>query len=121
MKRTRRHPYSTTAGKTEPFDCPEDAWFWAMQCMIARRDGARHIAGMALHPRPCDPDDVLIVLGRLHTKGRLSAHHVRVMQDYGLQLTPPDGQARGERMAATLWDEALDAMRTPLCAKGIVK
>ena len=91
-----------------------------MQGLNAREDGARPVAGMAIYPRPCEPDDLLLVLRRLHQRQRVSAHHVRVLLDYGRQQMPPDSRCREELVDARLWEEALDQMVTPLRRKGIV-
>lgn len=120
MKRQKRHTFLPAAGDTEAFTSSEEAWFWAMQCQIARAEGARQLAGMSLHPRPCDPDDILIVLGRLVRQGRLGEAHARTLNGYGQRLRPPDPRVRDEAEAARLWDEALDAMTTPLATKGIL-
>ena len=34
-------PGARAAAKTEPFASAEEAWFWTMAALIARRDGGR--------------------------------------------------------------------------------
>jgi hypothetical protein len=120
MPQVRRSPPRVADLDFVPFNSAEEAWFWSMAGLQARDDGARPIAGMAIKPRPCDPDDLLLVLRRLHQRQRVSAHHVRVLMDYGRQQMPPDGRCREEALDARLWDEALDLMVTPLRRKGII-
>ncbi len=104
----------------EPFANSADAWFWSVQCLMARRDGARSVAGMGAEARPCDPEDVVKSVERLYRVGRLTPHHLRVLVDYGARLTEPNRDDRSESRAARLWDEALDLLTTPFRAKGIV-
>ena len=104
----------------EPFDNAEDAWFWAMSCLIAREDGARFVAGLALRERPCSPDDLIVSAERMGVSGRLGPTHLRVLAGYGRRLLAPDGRARHEAKAARLWDEALDLLTTVWRRKGIV-
>ncbi len=121
MPPPRRSPPRYAQLETVPFLSAEEAWIWGMQGLLARQDGARPVAGMALYPRPCEPDDLVLVLQRLHRRGRVSSGHIRVMIDFGRQLTPPDERCREEELAARLWEEALDQMLKPLKAKGIVQ
>ena len=37
---------------TEPFRSAEEAWFWTMAALIARRDGARYTANNGRVARP---------------------------------------------------------------------
>ena len=104
----------------EPFDTAEEAWFWAMSCLVAREDGARFVAGLALRERPCAPDDLIVSAERMGAAGRLKPTHLRVLAGYGRRLLAPDRGARGERTAARLWDEALDLLATVWRRKGIV-
>lgn len=121
MPHPRRSPPRYAQLKTVPFLSAEEAWLWGMQGLLARQEGARPVAGMALYPRPCEPDDLVLILQRLHRRGRVSSGHVGVMMDYGRRVMPPDGRCREEELAAYLWDEALDLMVTSLRAKGIVQ
>ena len=54
----------------EPFRSAEEAWFWTMAALIARRDGARYVAGLARAVRPCEPDDAVKCLDRLWRQRR---------------------------------------------------
>ncbi len=105
---------------TVAFATAEEAWFWGMQCLAARADGARYRAGLAALARPCEPDDLLVSLETLVRAGRLRAAHIRTLFAYGRKLAAPDARRGDETQAARLWDEALDRLTTPLRQKGIV-
>ena len=100
-----------------PFPDPASAWFWAVEALIARHDGAmvRHASGPR---RPCDPDDVLAVFNLLMTRHRLGDRHAHVLGVHGREGLPPD--PRRSREDARLWAEAMGAMDWPLRARGIV-
>ena len=119
MTRSRfsRKPYEDLPAR--PFDTVEDAWLWSMQCLVAREDGARSVAG-AGEARPCDPEDVVKSVERLHRIGRLTRHHLQVLVDYGRQASIPPRDDRAASRAARLWDEAIDLLTTPFRDKGIV-
>lgn len=121
MKRQKKAPKPVTAEAGVPFDSAEEAWFWAAQCMMARRDGARILAGLGLVTRPCEPEDVLATVERLRRQGPLTRHHLRILCDFGQRLLAPDTRNRGEERAARLWDEALDMCATVWRRKGIVR
>jgi hypothetical protein len=106
--------------KTVPFLCAEEAWFWTMAALVARRDGARIAAGKGLAPRPCEPDDVVKCLDRLYRQRRIELAHARVLRTYGERGVPPSQRHPAERREAGLWVEALERLEWPLRVKGIV-
>ncbi len=55
---TYHAPSFASIQAAEPFRSAEEAWFWTMAALIARRDGARITAGKG-EIRPCEPDDVI--------------------------------------------------------------
>lgn len=120
MTRSRyiRKPYADLPA--EPFTSAEDAWIWGVRCLIARRDGARPVAGEGSEARPCEPEDIVKSVERLHQLGRLTKHHLQVLVDYGAEAALPNGDDRHESRAARLWDEAIDLLTTPFKQKGIV-
>ncbi len=120
MKKPKFAHKSQNSDTTEPFDNAEEAWFWAMSCLVAREDGARFVAGLALHERPCSPDDLIVSAERMGAAGRLKPSHLQVLAGYGRRLLAPDCRARTEQRAARLWDEALDLLTTVWRGKGIV-
>lgn len=110
---------SEPAVPTAPFRSAEEAFFWFVRCQIVRRDGARFEAGNGLR-RPCDPDDVYLVIITLRRRRVLDAAHLETLGRFGILGRPPDRRCREEEAAARRWDEALDRLTTPLRAKGIL-
>lgn len=103
-----------------PFVSAEEAWFWTMSALIARRDGARIVAGKGNKIRPCEPDDVIKCLDRLYRQRRIDLVHARILRVWGERSTAPDPRHPSERTDARLWREALSRLEWPLRVKGIV-
>lgn len=103
-----------------PFRSAEEAWFWTMAALAARRDGARYTANAGAVPRPCDPDDVVTCLDRLYRQRRIDLVHARVLRVWGERRTAPSPSHAGERADWQLWREALERLEWPLRVKGIV-
>lgn len=104
----------------EPFRSAEEAWFWTMSALIARRDGARISAGKGDKVRPCEPDDVIKCLDRLYRHRRIDLIHARVMRVWGERGTAPDPRHLSECADAAQWREAMNRLDWPLRVKGIV-
>jgi hypothetical protein len=113
-------PASRAANRTEPFASAEEAWFWTMAALIARRDGARIVSGAGLVQRPCEPDDVVRCLDRLYRQRRIDLQHARILRIWGERQSAPDPRAPRERGDSRLWREAMRRLDWPLRAKGIV-
>ena len=96
-----------------PFRSAEDAWFWTMARLIARRDRAQPLDGP---PRPCTPDDVVLVLDRLIKAGTLHRHHAIVLATWGELGMQPGGTGQEQHE----WTQAIIALDAPLRIKGIV-
>ncbi|WP_431271692.1 hypothetical protein [Dankookia sp. P2] len=107
-------------GRTEAFRNAEEAWFWTMAALIARRDGARIVSGAGLVQRPCEPDDVVKVLDRLYRQRRIDLQHARILRIWGERQQAPDPRAPREGGDARLWREAMARLDWPLRVKGIV-
>lgn len=120
MARDRFSPRPLSDADAAPFGSAEAAWMWFWQCQIARDEGARYTANAGTVARPCDPDDIYRVAARLHADRVLDDRHARVLGQFGRALTPPDGRLSAEAAAATLWQQALGRLETPLRRKGIV-
>ena len=112
-------PYDLADG--EPFRSTEDAWFWTMAALAARRDGARFTANLGRVTRPCEPDDVVRCLDLLYQRRRISLDHARVLRVWGDRQIAPDHSRIGERRDWQLWREALVRLEWPLRIKGIVR
>lgn len=108
------------ASVTEPFLTAEEAWFWTMAALVARRDGARIVSGAGLVRRPCEPDDVIRCLDRLYRHRRIDLQHARILRIWGERQSAPDPRAPRERGDARLWREAMQRLDWPLRNKGIV-
>jgi len=106
--------------RTEPFRSAEEAWFWTMAALIARRDGARYTANNGRAARPCEPDDVVKCLDTLYRRRRIDLSHARIMRIWGERQAAPNPAYAGERPDWRLWREALDRLEWPLRVKGIV-
>ncbi|MBS7809513.1 hypothetical protein [Roseococcus pinisoli] len=106
--------------RVEAFTSAEEAWFWTMSALIARREGARIVAGKGLAPRPCEPDDVVKCLDRLYRQRRIELAHARILRIWGERGTAPDPRHLRERGDFRLWREAMNRLEWPLRVKGIV-
>ncbi|HEY8612096.1 MAG TPA: hypothetical protein VIL69_12475 [Roseomonas sp.] len=113
-------PAVSSLEKVQPFHNAEEAWFWTMAALIARRDGARIVSGRGLVSRPCEPDDVVKCLDRLYRQRRIDLAHARIMRIWGERGTAPDPASPRERGDHRLWREAMDRLDWPLRMKGIV-
>ena len=118
--RSAHAPHFASISVAEPFRSAEEAWFWTMSALIARRDGARISAGKGAKVRPCEPDDVIKCLDRLYRHRRIDLIHARVMRLWGERGTAPDPRHLSERGDAEQWREAMNRLEWPLRVKGIV-
>lgn len=113
-------PSFSSLARTEPFTSAEDAWFWTMSALTARRDGARIAAGKGTAQRPCEPDDVIKCLDRLYRQRRIDLTHARIMRIWGERGVAPCPRHAQERGDHRLWREAMNRLEWPLRVKGIV-
>jgi hypothetical protein len=104
----------------QAFETAEEAWFWFINAMQARHDGARIVAGLGQVIRPCEPVDIYKAVDRLYRTRRLLIDHLKVMRHYGLRGIKPDHTRIRESLSATLWDEAMDRLAQSLKLKGII-
>lgn len=104
----------------QPFHCAEEAWFWTMAALIARREGARFIANQSPLVRPCEPDDVVKCLDTLYRRRRLDLVHARILRIWGERQMAPNPANPRERCDWRLWREALERLEWLLRVKGIV-
>lgn len=113
-------PHHLLAARLEPFGSAEEAWFWTMAALIARRDGARIVSGAGLVSRPCEPDDVVKALDRLYRQRRIDLQHARILRIWGERQASPDPRQPREGGDARLWREAMARLDWPLRVKGII-
>lgn len=109
---------SRTMSGEVPFASAEEAWFWTMSALIARRDGTN--ATRAATRRPCDPDDVVKCLDRLYRQRRVDLQHARILRIWGERGQAPNPAWPRERCDWRLWHEAISRLEWPLRQKGIV-
>jgi len=110
----------TATPRAVPFASTEEAWFWTMAALRARRDGARGRSGPHAPPRPCEPDDVIKCLDTLYRQRRIDLVHARILRIWGERGMAPNPAWAGERCDWRLWREALGRLEWPLRVKGIV-
>ncbi len=108
------------ARQTSSFYNAEQAWFWTMGALMARRDGARFRADVAAVARPCEPEDIVKCLDGLYRHRRLDLVHVRILRIWGERQKSPNPAIARERCDWRLWREALSRLEFPLRMKGIV-
>jgi hypothetical protein len=106
--------------ETVKFANADEAWFWAMGCLLARQQGARFSANKGLTRRPCEPDDVINCLDTLYRQRQIDLHHARVLRIWGERRQPPDPTYASEAPDHRIWREAMQRMRRPLHVKGII-
>jgi hypothetical protein len=104
--------------RTEPFRDAEQAWFWTMGVLAARRDGGGS-SGPRM-ARPCDPDDVVKCLDQLYRRRRIELLHARILRIWGERQVAPDPACPAEACDARLWREAMERLEWPLRAKEII-
>ena len=113
-------PPSRTGQAPQPFNSAEEAWFWTMAALVARRDGARYTARQGRVQRPCEPDDVVKCLDTLYRQRRIELLHARILRVWGERQCAPNPRHASERSDWRLWREAIDRLEWPLRVKGIV-
>jgi hypothetical protein len=106
--------------RCEPFRDSEEAWFWTMAALMARREGARYTANQGRVMRPCEPDDVVKCLDGLYRRRRIDLLHARILRLWGERQISPNPAFASERCDWRLWHEALERLEWPLRVKGIV-
>ncbi|HUB45162.1 MAG TPA: hypothetical protein VMB73_09270 [Acetobacteraceae bacterium] len=116
-------PFATPGVRGKPlqrFSSAEEAWFWTMGALKARREGARYTANLGAVVRPCEPDDVVRCLDTLYRRRRIDLEHARVLRRWGERQAAPSPTHQFERSDWRLWREAMDRLDWPLRVKGIV-
>jgi hypothetical protein len=108
------------AAPSQPFRSAEEAWFWTMAALRARREGARYSANQGKVSRPCEPDDVVKCLDTLYRGRRIDLTHARILRVWGERQAAPNPAYATERGEWRLWREAMDRLEWPLRVKGIV-
>ena len=113
-------PLRMNRDKPTAFTNAEEAWFWFVNAMQARHDGARIVAGLGQVIRPCEPVDIYKAIDRLYRNRRLLIDHIKVMRHYGMRGVRPEPTRIREALSAKLWDEAMERLEQSLKLKGII-
>ena len=98
----RVRPRRTLRRVPEPFASAEEAWFWTMSALVARREGA-HSAGRGRVVRgPASRTTWCKCLDRLYRQRRIELQHARILRIWGERGTRagPTLPARARRLAA---------------------
>lgn len=108
-------------GRDEPvkFRSAEQAWIWCAQLLAARRDGRAPRDGEGGN-RPCTPDDILMIIQRLHSAGRINLEQAAVLRRYGEKGRAPAVNLLGEETDWHQWRAVMRALLPQLVARGIV-
>jgi hypothetical protein len=115
---TLAKPISCDIPDAHPFPDADQAWFWTMAALSARRDGTG--SGGRGIPRPCDPDDVIRALDRLYRQRRIDLLHARILRIWGERGTAPNPAHPGQASDSRIWREAMERLDGKLRARGIV-
>lgn len=102
------------------FQNAEQAWFWTMAALVARRERSPRGCDGSGPARPALPEDVLRCLDRLYRQRRIDLLHARILRIWGERGIAPNPARPSERCDAKIWREALDRLEWPLRVKGIV-
>lgn len=116
-----RPPARVNSGEVEEaFDSAEEAWLWTMGALTARAEGSRSVSKFGRKSRPCEPDDIVRCLDALYRARRIKLAHARILRVWGTRQSIPNPAYPLERADADLWNEAIQALESPLRVKGIV-
>lgn len=107
--------------ETEPFRSADEAWFWTMSALSARRAGAQYNPGLGRIARPCEPDDIIKCLERLYRRRRIDLVHARTLRIWGERGAAPSPVHPAEHANFVLWREAMSRLEGLLRIKGIVR
>ncbi len=110
----------TAVSAPVPFRDAQEAWFWTMAALVARREGSPRNVDGAGPPRPAMPEDVLHCLDTLYRRRRIDLLHARILRIWGERGIAPNLSWAAERNDARIWQEALERLEWPLRVKGIV-
>ncbi len=101
------------------FDSAEEAWFWF--CRYDERIGYKSNNSNFKIIRPCQLDDIYIVVSRLYIARKISERHLKTLIKYGRLQIVPDERILEEQEEALWWSDAMDKLEIVLIKKGIVK
>ncbi len=103
------------------FENAQEVWFWFMKSLEAREDGAHCANARGDKVRPCEPNDIYMVISRLHRTRRLLIDHIRVLAHYGKRGHAPVLNRPSEQKAFYLWREAMAVLQDVFSRKQILR
>lgn len=101
------------------FQSAEEAWFWF--CRYDERSGYKYNSSNKRVIRPCQLDDIYIVVSKLYIAKKIGERHLKTLIKYGRMQLAPDVRIEEEMEEALWWDDAMDKLETIFIKKGIVK
>ena len=101
------------------FQNAEEAWFWF--CKYDGRTGYKSNTSNKRIIRPCQLDDIYIVVSKLYIAKKIGERHLKTLIKYGRMQIAPDSRVVEEQEEALWWDDAMDKLETIFIKKGIVK
>ena len=101
------------------FQNAEEAWFWF--CKYDGRTGYKSNISNKRIIRPCQRDDIYIVVSKLYIAKKIGERHLKTLIKYGRMQIAPDSRVVEEQEEALWWDDAMDKLETIFIKKGIVK
>ncbi len=104
-----------------PFRSAEEAWFWTMAALMARRDGASAAWRPDGPARPCDPDDIVKSLDTLYRERRIELIHARILRIWGERQAAPHPGRPLQRSDVRIWQQAMAELEWALRTRGIVR
>ena len=99
------------------FSSAEDAWFWCCRLAVgisADKSNSHNFT------RPCEANDLYIVLRRLYSKKELRAVHLKVMTKYGERQCAPNSIFGDNSSDCRRWHEAMTILEMGLREKGLI-
>ncbi|MGD9637845.1 MAG: hypothetical protein AB7U85_02145 [Alphaproteobacteria bacterium] len=105
--------------EVEPFDSTETAWFWFCRMMMTdyknRGDGDYKKTA-----RPCEVNDIYLIVKSLLAKNILNAPEFNVLIKYGKQNQPPDVRFGATSYEETLWHKGIGVLDEVFKQRAIV-
>lgn len=99
-----------------PFESGEEAFFWFSNSMHARRDGAKQ-SRTPIYKRPCQADDIYLIIQRLNKQGKIRNEHLRVLNHCAKSDMPPHD---GHPEVVRLWKESMKFIEEELLQKNLM-
>ena len=104
------------------FDTPAEAWFWFMEYEKLKEYFSKHkTTSIWAIKRPCNADDIYIVVKRLYRQKIITHRELEAMVKYGDLGHEPNFYDTHEVNDWQFWETAMDKLYSALYKKGIVR